>query len=157
MYPATLFGFSLSGDYYFGACLDAVTGESNTDNNCIVTVNPTTVDAGSPDLVVDSPTVSNSNPLAGGSFRLSDTVRNQGDATSNSGMLRYYRSADDTITTSDTRAGSHSLQRIAASGEYGTSITQTTPSAPGTYYYGACADAVHGESDRPTTAPPLFP
>ena len=74
-------------------------------------------------------------------------MRNQGDATSNSGMLRYYRSTDDTITTSDAPAGSYSLQRIASSGEYDTSITQTAPSATGTYYYGACADAVHGESD----------
>ncbi|MYF78867.1 MAG: hypothetical protein F4180_02960, partial [Chloroflexi bacterium] len=90
---------SSEGTYYYGACVDAVTGESDTSNNCssavIVTV------SGS-DLIVETPTVSESSPDAGASFRLSATVRNQGGSRSDYTTLRYYLSTDETITTGDT-------------------------------------------------------
>ena len=48
------------GEYYYGACIAPVPGESDTGNNCSsgrkVTVAQTTHT--SPDLVVDSPSVS---------------------------------------------------------------------------------------------------
>ena len=132
--------------YYFGACVDAVPEESDTTNNCLAG-GPKTVDAGSPDLVVVNPTVSGNRLPLRGSITLKASVHNQGDATSNSGLLRYYLSTDSTITTSDTTAGSHTLQRIAASADYHTSLKQTVPWRSGSYYYGACVDAVYGESD----------
>ena len=72
--------------------------------------------AASPDLVVRSPSVSDSSPDAGASFTLHATVRNRGDGSSGSTTLRYYRSADSTISTSDTQVGTNPVGGLAASG-----------------------------------------
>ena len=132
------------GTYYYGACVDAVTGESDTSNNCSSAV---TVTIRAPDLVVESPSVSDSSPIAGASFTLSATVRNQGDGSSAATTLRYYRSADATISSTDTQVGTDAVGTLAASGTSDESIDLTAPSSPGTYYYGACVDDVTGESD----------
>ena len=134
------------GTYYYGACVDAVTGESDTSNNCsdAVTV---TVGAPPPDLVVGSPSVSNSSPVTGASFTLSATVRNQGSGPSAATTLRYYRSTDATISTGDTQVGTDAVSALSASATSDESIDLTAPASPGTYYYGACVNAVTGESD----------
>ena len=102
---------------------------------------------GAPDLVVGTPTVSDSGPDAGATFTLSATVRNAGDESSAATTLRYYRSTDATITTSDTQEDTDEVAELAASGTSSESVSLTAPSTPGTYYYGACVDAVTGESD----------
>ena len=100
----------------------------------------------SPDLVVQSPSVSNSSPNAGQSFTLRATVRNQGDAPSAATTLRYYRSSDATISTSDTQVGTGAVSGLPASGTSPKSISLRAPS-DGTHYYGACVDRVSGESN----------
>ena len=138
---------STAGTYYYGGCVDAVPGESDTTNNCIahqVEVSP--VSQGTPDLVV-SASVSDSSPDAGATFTLSATVRNDGDGSSAATTLRYYRSPDATITTSDTQVGTDVVVQLAASGTSSESVSLTAPSTPGTHYYGACVDAVTDESD----------
>ncbi len=135
---------STPGTYYYGACVDAVTGESDTTNNCSSSV---TVTVATPDLVVGTPSVTDSTPDAGATFTLSATVRNDGSASSAATTLRYYRSTDATVTTSDTQVGTDEVGALAASGTSSESVSLTTPSTPGTYYYGACVDAVMGESD----------
>ena len=137
------------GTYYYGACVDTVSNESDTGNNCSRAVEVTVGVAPAPDLVVESPAVSNSSPAAGQSFTLSATVRNQGsgDATS-SVYLHYYRSADATIEASDTEVGSRDfVGSLDASETSEESISLTAPTSPGTYYYGACVDTVSNESD----------
>ena len=136
---------STPGTYYYGACVDSVSGESNTTNNCSVSVTVTVAPA--PDLVVDTPSVSDSSPTAGTSFTLSATVRNQGGAASAATTLRYYRSADSTISSSDTAVGTDPVGGLAASGTSAESTSVTAPSTAGTYYYGACVDSVSGESN----------
>ena len=137
-----------AGTYYYGACVDAVTGESATGNNCSssVTVTVSPVPTTAPDLVVGSPTVSDNSPVAGASFTLRATVRNRGDGASGSTTLRYYRSTDASISTSDTEVGTDAVSGLSASGTSAESISLTAPSTAGTYYYGACVDAVTGES-----------
>ena len=138
---------STHGTYYYGACVDEVPGELDTTNNCSVAVTVIVGAAPAPDLVVDTPTVSESAPVAGARFTLSATVRNQGAARSDSTTLRYYQSKDSTITTGDTEVGTDSVFRLAASRTGDESISLTAPSTPGTYYYGACVDEVSGELD----------
>ena len=138
---------SSTGTYYYGACVDIVTGESDPFNNCSPAVTVTVGAAPAPDLVVDMPAVSESSPTTGASFTLSATVRNQGNGTSAFTTLRYYRSSDSTITTGDKEVGTDSVSRLDASGSGDQSISLTAPSSPGTYYYGACVDSVTGESD----------
>ena len=135
------------GPYYYGACVDAVTGESDTTNNCSASVEVTVPAPRQPDLTVTSPSVSDGRPAAGASFTLSATVRNDGEGAAEATALRYYRSSDATITTADTEVGTDAIAGLAASGSAGASVELTAPSTPGPYYYGACADAVTDESD----------
>ena len=75
------------------------------------------------------------------------SVRNYGDGVSAAATLRYYRSTDTTITTSDTEVATVVVAGLAASESTGESVDLTTPATPGTYYYGACVDPVTDESD----------
>ena len=99
-----------------------------------------------PDLVVDTLTLRG--PPAGVSFTLSARVRNRGTVASGTTTLRYYRSTDSKITTSDTQVGTDSVSGLAAFGASAQSIgvTVTAPDIPGTYYYGACVDADSDET-----------
>ena len=81
------------------------------------------------------------------SFTLGINVENQGSGSSGSTTLRYYRSTDSAITSGDTEVGTDAVDGLAASGVSRETIDLTAPSAPGTYYYGACVDAVSDESD----------
>ena len=134
---------AMPGTYYYGACVDVVTSESNTANNCSSSVEVTILE---PDLVVGTPSVNDSGPAEGAQFTLSATVRNEGEGDSETTTLRYYRSSDTAITTSDTEIGTDSIPGLSASGNSSKSVDLTAP-APGTYYYGACVDAVTDESD----------
>ena len=100
-----------------------------------------------PELVVDAPTVDNSSPAAGASFTLSAMVRNRGNSASAPTTLRYYLSTDSMITGGDTELGTDTVGALAASGNSPQSLGLTAPSTAGTYYYGACVDAVAGETD----------
>ena len=77
------------GTYHYGACVDAVEGESDTGNNCSTAL-AVTVRAGP--VLVATGSASDAGPLTGGSFTLSATVRNQGHGSSPATTLRYYRS-----------------------------------------------------------------
>ena len=120
-------------------CNDGSSGEYNWQ---LVEISAT----GTPDLVVQTPSVSDSSPNAGEAFTLSATVRNQGNSLSASTTLRYYRSTDATISTGDTQVGTDPVSGLSAFGTSDESISLTAPSTAGTYYYGACVDPVSGES-----------
>ncbi len=146
------------GTYYYGACVDPVPDESDSNNNCSEAV---PMNVGVPDLAVALPVVSTSVPLAGQSFALTATVRNQGPNAAGSTTLRYYRSDDAAIDAADTPVGTVAVSsltgcdglvsgpgsRLAASGTRRQSISVSAPSSPGTYYYGACVDGVSGEAN----------
>ena len=138
---------STPGTYYYGACVDLVAGESRTTDNCSSSVRITVPAPQSGQELVVAASVSDNGPAAGATFTLSATVSNDGDEASPVTTLRYYRSADATITTSDTAVGTAPVAGLAASGTSSQVVILTAPSTPGTYYYGACVDAVAGESD----------
>ena len=137
---------SSAGTWYYGACVASVSDESDTRNNCSAGVR-VTVEASSPDLIVESVSVSESSLTTGVSFTLRATVRNQGTGRSAATTLRYYRSTNATITTRDTQVGTDAVGALAASGTSAQSSSLTAPSNEGTYYYGACVAGVSGESD----------
>ena len=101
----------------------------------------------SPDLIVESPSVSDNTLTPGQSFTLQATVRNRGMGQSTATTLRYYQSSNATISTSDTEVGTDSVSGLSASGTGSESISLTAPSSAGTYYYGACVASVSGESN----------
>ena len=136
-----------SGKYYYGACVEPVSGESDTDNNCSAGATLTVTSAPASDLVVEAPEVSSGTVVPEGSFTLSATVRNRGAGRSDSTTLRYYRSPDSTISTSDTEVGTDFVSRLTGGASGLESIRLTAPDSPGTYYYGACVEPVSEESD----------
>jgi hypothetical protein len=137
---------SSDGTYWIGACVDGVSGESSASNNCSAGVQVTVSTPTTPDLVVDSPSVSDSALVPDQPFTVSATVRNQGTGLSSSTTLRYYRSTDSTISTGDTQIGTDAVSSLSAGSTSPESATVAAPSSDGTYWIGACVDGVSGES-----------
>ena len=105
------------------------------------------VDGGFSDLVVESPSVSDSTLAFRQPFTLQVTVRNQGAFPSDATTLSYYRSTDATISPSDMQVGSDDVSLLFASDTSAESISLKAPEDAGTYYYGACVQSVVGESN----------
>ncbi len=137
------------GTYYYGACVDAVSGESDTTNNCSAAARVSIGVQTSPDLIVHSmQQFGNSGAVyVGQSLTLQAQVENIGDGQSTAATLRYYLSNDTTITSRDTQVGTDRVGTVQPGRNSPQSIQLTAPASPGTYYYGACVDAVSGESD----------
>ena len=145
---------STPGTYYYGACAATVSDETDTTNNCSAAVKVTVPQPPRPDLTVAQPSVTDGSPATGAPFTLSATVSNGGTGESAATTLRYYRSTDATISTTDTRVGTDQVVELAGSGSAGQSVDLTAPSTPGIYYYGACVDAVAGELDTTNNCSP---
>ena len=127
---------------YYGACVVAVSGETNADNNCSVS---RAVTVGVPDLVVSSFIATPANINSGVTVTLSAIVRNSGDGVANSTTLRYYRSSNNTISDNDTLLTTDPVSSLAAGSSVSESASVTGHSS-GIMYYGACVVAVSGES-----------
>ena len=145
-----------AGTYYYGACVDAVSDESNASNNCSAGVPVTVRAAGAPDLAV-TVSASPSSITAGESVTLSATVGNQGNAVAAGTTVRFYRSSDATIDTNDLPVGSSQAVSSLAASASSTVSTTDTPAPAGTYYYGACVDAVSDESNATNNCSPAMP
>lgn len=100
-----------------------------------------------PDLVVATIAISNSALTPEQTFNINATVRNQGNGTSSNTMLRYLRSVDSTISISDTQLGTDPVSALAPGATASQSLSAQAPTAPGTYYIGACVDAVNAEAN----------
>ena len=109
---------------------------------------------GSPDLIVESPSVSASTLTAGQIFTLQATVRNQGRSLFDTATLHYYQSDDAIISSSDTRIGSDAVGWLSTSESSSKSNNVYAPSRAGTYYYGACVAPVSGESNTDNNCSP---
>ena len=131
-----------AGTYEYGACVSTVPGESVTANNCSGTVQVVVQEP--PDLVVETPTVSDGRLISGESFTLSARVRNQGGSASAAATLTFRRRRAGGAWTS---VGTASVGALSPSGISSESIGLTAPPDADTYEYGACVSAVPGESD----------
>ncbi len=98
-------------------------------------------------LAVDVPAVGDDSPMVGQSLTLDATVRNRGWRPSAPTTLRWYLSADSTITTTDTEVGAVPVSGLDPSASRAESVLVYAPLARGTYYYGACVDSASGMSD----------
>ena len=122
------------GIYYYRVLVDTVTRETKTDNN---DSNWIGVDVLEP-LVLESLQASKMALRSGESFTLTATVGNDGNTRSAGTTVRYYRSSDNRLSSSDTRVGTSTVSGLAVGGTTQVSISLSAPQAPGTYYYGAC-------------------
>ena len=132
-----------SGTYYLLACADdtGLVTESIENNNC--RASGTTVRVPGPDLVVSAVSNPPGSVLVGGSFSVTETVLNQGDAGGVASSDRYYLSLNTTYESGDKLlTGTRSVAALGA----GASSTGTAPvtvpatTALGTYYLIVCAD-----------------
>jgi hypothetical protein len=131
------------GSYYLIGCADDFksVAETNEKNNCRTSVDVVRVLGA--DLVVTA--VSNPPATApiGTRFTITDTVRNQGDATAGASTTRYYLSLDETKGSGDARlVGERGVPSLAPGATSSGSVTVTVPiTAPsGTLVLFACAD-----------------
>ena len=146
---------STPGTYYYGACVAVGAHETNRYDNCSEAVRVMVSGVSPPpaptfDLGVGITSVSASAVQAGERFTISASVINDGPNPSPATTMRFYRSSDLRITTSDVPvSGSISVGSLRASERSpARSATLVAPSSPGTYYYGACVDSPRGEAGR---------
>ena len=132
------------GEYYYRACVDAVDGEFYTSNNCsgVAGIEIVTADLWVPALSADA-----TYPNPGATFTLQAYVENIGKATSPATTIRYYRSSDDEVTSDDTEIATRSVPALGWFDGSESTVEETAPEEPGTYYYGACVDTVADEAD----------
>ena len=150
-----------AGVYYYGACVDAVADESDTTDNCSPAVRVRVVEPGTqsqssgrPNLEFKSSRVDHDEPDTGASFRLIVSLSNTGDGDAPATTIRWYRSTDATITTSDTAEGTDAVTALPVRASRSVPTSLTAPATAGVYYYGACVDAVADESDTTDNCSP---
>ena len=132
--------------YYFGACVAAVSGESETSNNCSPGV-AVTVESdfqGAPDLVPDSPRLSDYTPT-GPAVRVWVTIRNQGTQQSDESEFHLQSSFFEDFR-GFSRPWSSGVRALDENQSTTTSlINLSVPRYVGTYYYRVCVDEVDEE------------
>ena len=133
-----------------------VTGLENPNRIAlsIAPPNPPPVAPKPPDLVIDSYSIDattldigDSLTVApGDSITFSAIIKNIGTGQSSSTTLRYYRSSDANLSSSDTEVGTDTIGVLAPNQTADANLRLTPPTAPGTYYYGMCVDSVDREN-----------
>ena len=138
------------GRYYYYACVDSVTGENDTGNNCS---NFISINVRGSDLVVESVSVDLLGQTTGinpnGEFTLNATIRNKGIDSAASTTARIYISADQTFSTTD----DSEVQTASISSLYSWSSTTVQSSrirstyTSGVFYCFICLDSLSNETD----------
>ena len=135
------------GVYYYYACVDSVTGEENTDNNCSSIL---AVAVRGPDLIVESVLVDLLGQTGGinpnGNFKLNVTVKNQGTGAAESTILRFYVSSDNVFSSGDTEVETTTLNSLGI-GNSSNELSNTIQSSyiSGVFYCFVCVDSLADE------------
>ena len=144
---ATVSAPNSTGQYWIGACVDTVTNESNTANNCSAGVQIIVSNPGAADLVINSLNLSENSLIINQAVNISANINNQGSASAASSTLRYYLSNDADITTADTQMTSDVTAALPVNGNANESVQVLAPVFSGDYWIGACVDSVVNESN----------
>ena len=131
------------GLYNLLACADDTNNlaELNESNNC--RASGATIKIAWPDLVTTAVSNPPASAVAGQKFSMSDTVHNQGQATSVSSTTRYYLSLDGARGPGDLlMVGTRDVMSLSPGASAPGSRLVTVPSStpPGSYFVLACAD-----------------
>lgn len=130
-----------AGTYYYGVCVDAVSGEVDTANNCANGQIVSVTAGGQPDLAVAS--VSTAAQMSvGGVLAVSAVVQNRGGAAAGASRAKYYLSTNTTITTGDIFLANCEVSALAPNASYSCAVNALVSSVvtPGSYYVGAIVD-----------------
>ena len=146
---------SSKGSYYYGACVDAVAGESDTTNNCSAAVTVTLLH-NKPDLRVS--TWGASSRSAGSSSLLGTTVYNTGGPSEATTLRLLLLPSRTSAPSAGTEVGEVDLPELVVTHAWPASSTKRVgfqaPATPGWYHYVMCVDAVTGESDTTNNCSP---
>ncbi|GAB5452526.1 MAG: hypothetical protein Hals2KO_28540 [Halioglobus sp.] len=134
------------GNYFLGALIDHQNAIDEVTNANNVAYYPVSVIAPPPDMTVPFAAVDDTTVAPGDTIKSLAIVRNDGTGPAAATTLRYYRSSDSNISTADTLIALDSINALGSGQQQATNADTTAP-APGTYWYGACVDAVAGEVD----------
>ena len=111
-------------------------------------------EAKSADLMIQGePQVSQTTVAPGETFQIDTSVWNRGRGASSDTILRYYLSADETLSSEDMEVARHPVGPLHGRGANNNrrraevSDTLTAPETPGVHYYIVCIDEVAGEPD----------
>ena len=99
-----------------------------------------------PDLSVMDPRVEPGSSAPGGNVEATVLVHYDGNEPAPTTTLRFYRSVDAVISSSDTELVSYEVSFLPLEIRKGYSYRFIAPASAGTHYYGACVDATAGES-----------
>ena len=138
------------GQYYYYVCVDSVTNEENTGNNCS---NFILINVRGSDLVVVSASVDLLGQTGGinpnGEFVLNATIRNQGTGNAAATTARIYISADQTLSpTNDSEV--HTVNTSSISSGASTTVQSSrirSPWTSGIFYCFICVDSLSNETD----------
>ena len=136
---------STAGMYYYGACVDAVTDESDATDNCSLVQVLTVSESQMPDLVVSDFANGEIEMRCGRTVRgMRTTVSNAGPGAAPSTTLRYYSSTDRAESLHDEEIGAAEVPALEPSATWRHAL-EILPDSETRYYY-ACVDGVPGET-----------
>ncbi len=98
-----------------------------------------------PDLIISSFDIIDTRLAPNVPFSVSSQVKNTGAGSSSATTVKYYRSTDKTISTSDTEMGTKSLASMLEGQTKTQTISLSSSQVNKTYYIGACVTAVSNE------------
>ena len=126
------------GKYWVGSCVDAISGDSDTTNNCRSSF-PITVATNLPDLII-SKLSSPSSAEAGKTFNVTQEIKNQGnlDATPTTANLYYM---DIAAQTTSGVIHQEQVPALAVSQTVSQSPNIKAPCAAGDYLLSACVNS----------------
>ena len=160
---------STAGVHYYYLCLDHVTNETVTNNNCTqtpatVSIEQTATDPGqeevpettpttTPDVTVTETVATPPSAIAGDTISIQATITNIGSATADATTIRVYRHEQETTrpTTGGIReANTATTPTLAPNKSVQVTSTHQAPTAPSilgatTYYYYVCLAPLSGE------------
>lgn len=162
---------NVPGKYSYSVCVEGLDAAGNTIDDCSEVV--ITVKTPQADLVVESIEARSiagdpidSLPIKDPNFKLHVTVKNQGTQHSSSAILRYYRSANEIISKSDTElsvldtngnyvAAHHVILPLAPDETVSLFLETQAVQSAGNQYYGAYVDSLErdGYTDNDWSQP----
>jgi hypothetical protein len=99
-----------------------------------------------PDLTLSMPSIDTNPLISGQGMKVSTSLMNVGDRTSDSGILHYVLSSDAKISLSDSILGTDAAPALESGGFADVMLPLQAPTASGNYFMGVCVEPVADEA-----------
>jgi len=136
-----------AGTYYYGVCVDTVTNETATTNNCSDAVAVSVTEQTFPDLLIDSLSVSKVRLTTETPLDIGVSIRNAGSEPASDSSIKFYISTNNIISFQDEELVSFNISGLGINNYAIESTTINTFTVAGSYYFGACVAEDINEQD----------